>query len=291
MIPGIEVLTGHEPAQTLPKDLSGVKVALKMFGGVGDCLIAIGSVAPALAERGAIVTAVVAEHHQELLAEVRGVCHVAEVKTYNNPAIRHKQDVLIDFARTFNAPRQLRAENYYKLVSDRVGFRVRPGSFKNFEYWPDPEDKLICVHTSASNRNRQWSDDKWRDLANELVKRGWRVVFLGKRSEFGFNEEGIKNYSDIDTGLLPQMRCLAVANAFVGCDSGFAHVAGILGVPGVVLFGNTSEDHVIAEYPSLKGVDAYDKVEYGPTRSLKRGCQRSIDAMRAIEVCDVLAKI
>jgi len=285
MIPGLTVLENvREPQRQLPKDVSGLKIALKMTGGVGDSIMAIGGPARDLASRGAIITAITMKHAGELIQEMVGVEDWLESQKFNNPAVRSKYDVLIDFAGTFNTAKYLREEPYYELVSRRVGFGVVPGAFK-FKH--EPEGRRVAIHPGASNPNRRWDVKRWQQLAYEIRERDCEVVFLGTRDEPGFNDKGISKASDRDSNLLWQAKVLAKCCYFIGCDSGFVHIAGVLGVPGVVLFGNTSAKTVISSYPSLKGIE---KFEGGlPTRSLTVGCKKSKENMQAITVGDVIA--
>jgi hypothetical protein len=114
------------------------------------------------------------------------------------------------------------------------------------------------------------------------------VLWLGTKDEFGFNDEGLAKASDVDEDLVIQTQMLAGATYFVGCDSGFAHLAGLLGIEGLVLFGNSAPEHVIAQYPSLQGVSCF--AAGGPSRSLKKDDARSLECMARIQVEDILEK-
>jgi hypothetical protein len=88
--------------------------------------------------------------------------------------------------------------------------------------------------------------------------------------------------------LVGQAKLLATASYFVGCDSGFAHIAGMLEIDGLVLFGNTVPADVIGEYPTLRGVDCFERLGLQPSRSLKPDDSRSRVLMDAIMVDDVV---
>jgi len=165
---------------------------------------------------------------------------------------------------------------------------VMPGRF-SFT-WELPRRPRVAIHPEASNPNRRWISERWAEVAYELRDRGCEIIWLGTRDEFGFSARGIQKLSDENTKLLWQIRQLARCSYFVGCDSGFAHAAGLLGIPGAVLFGNTHPDDVIASYPALKGIhdlSGHDE----PSRSLRVGCKKSEAAMDRLTVEKVLQAI
>lgn len=284
-----------EPSKTLPKDLEGVKVCLKCCGGIGDVLMTIGGTAYALETKGCSVTAAVMDYQFPLMMNMTGVHAVIGIQQLNNPRHRRQFDVLIDFDRVFNRLYQLVADDYYKLVSRRVGLPVGPGQFSYIK--PKPQDtkrKLAAVHTSASNPNRRWPERNWKPVIDWLVKSGYSVVFLGLDNDFGYESRFVSKLSDHDLNLWEQIKALSEADLFIGNDSGFAHVAGIYCIPGVVIFGNTHPDDVIARYPSLVGVHAFDDLGTAPPRTLKRDDKASRICLQGVtpgKVVDAVKKL
>jgi hypothetical protein len=256
-----------------------------MTGGIGDCIVAIGGSAVKLSSLGAICSAVVRSHQLDLISKMLGVTDCVESQKSNRLDVQAEFDVWIDFSGVFNSATELRRAEYYKLVGERLGLSISPGKLM-IPRIQGPE-KTVALHPSASNPNRRWCNGRWTDLAYELTYRGFRVVWLGTRDEFGFNDSMISKISDDTSNLVEQSRSLASADYFIGCDSGFAHVAGVLGVPGLVLFGNTHPDDVIAQYPLLKGVHTFDS-HGDPTRSLRPGCLKSAGFMESLTVSKVL---
>lgn len=275
----------------LKGDLVDQRVCLKCFGGMGDVLMAIGGTAYALSESGAIVTAAVASHHQDLVTRLVGVFDTVPISRLNTAEGRLQFDRLIDFEGVFANSRQLRAADYYKLVSERAGITVTPGKFERVSRTYTVNVALL--HTCASNPNRRWPTDRWTDLAYELAASGYCVRFLGTKDEFGFTDSGagIFKCSDYGATLHSQITELSVAKLFVGNDSGFAHIAGMLGTPGAVIFSTTHPDDVIAHYPSLRGVHAFDKLGIAPSRTLRGQDDDATKLMNAVTVEDVLAAL
>jgi len=282
----------REPARELPDVWAGKRIALRFTAGVGDCLIALGGTAKALkAEYPTChVGAAAMDHVLPLLRQMEGVDEVLPTTRLNDPAVRTKWDVLLEFSFTLNHAHALREGSYYGLVSERVGLAVSPGKF-TFPYAPQLQDghKVAVVHAGASNPNRRWTDRKWRAVVQGLVDRGYLVKMLGTKDEWGIHAPPyVLKLSEQSDDLLWQAEECAGAHLFAGTDSGFAHVCGLLGVPGAVVFTNTCPDDVIGLYPSLKAVDAYERLNMSPTRALQPGCPVATHARKAITSPDVL---
>ena len=269
----------------MPPSVTGLRVALKLTGGVGDTVIALGGTAAALrAERPGEVVAVVMYHQMDLMREMEGIDDAIEAQKFNRLDIQMGFDVIITFASVFNSVNDLRRGGYYKLAGQRANRPVGPGefSFKRAETTP----RVVVLHPASSNPNRRWDEEKWTKLAYAIRDSGSEVQWLGTRDEFGFTDKGIHKLSDDNSNLVWQARQVAKASFFVGGDSGFGHIAGVLGIPGIILFGNTHPNDVIDCYESLRGVHKFTSYEQ-PSRSLKPDCPKSMDAMNRIEVDDV----
>lgn len=274
---GIEyALEKEEPSSVLPEELpaKGAMVCLKVTGGIGDAIIAIGSVAPELQKRGWSVDAAVKDHQVDLIGSLEGVSACFRSPELNKGSERSKYSVIVDFKGTFNRRRELKGEDYYRLVEEKVGFEVSPGTLKVDSYPKELTHRRVGLHPGASNPNRRWGAERWEELAYSLRDRGWTVHWLGTSDEIGFSDKNIFKLSDISDDLMQQARHLSLMGYFIGNDSGFAHIAGILGIPGLVIFGNTHPDHVICRYPELKGVHRFDS-DRQPTRSLAQEDLRS----------------
>jgi len=284
-VPGIVSLTGSEPVENLPTHCEGLNILVAMGGGLGDALIAVGSVAKYF-DGVAMVDAAVMKHQSPVIKQLKGVRNVYQTQAVNNPAFRREYDVYLNFGRVFNNPKNLHQEDYYKLVGNKAGIGVDVGELEGFDVEQGNE---IFLHPSASNPNRRWTEEKWEELAFELRDRGYAVTFLGTKDEFGFSADGILKLSDVDEDLLYQVACLAKAKYFIGNDSGFAHCAGLLGVPGAVLFFATRAQDVICRYSSLTGIEVYDKLGVQANSSLNPRdpiCLKCIEGMTPGDVLE-----
>ena len=96
----------------------------------------------------------------------------------------------------------------------------------------DLPEKFAVFHCRSNQDTRDWTEDKWRQLAASLDV---PVVEVGLKSVCG----GVANVTDL-CGRLDLLATAAVigrASLFVGIDSGPAHFANAMGPPGVILLG------------------------------------------------------
>lgn len=114
--------------------------------------------------------------------------------------------------------------------------------------WGGPEGKsLALLFPGAGHRLKEWPLVKFFELAARLENSGLSPLFVLGPAEV---ERGL------DTGGWPQVRLedpgtlqdlLLTARLAVGNDSGPMHMAGMLGVPAVAIFGPTSRRQWAAE--------------------------------------------
>jgi len=211
------------------------KVCLKMVGGIGDCIIALGGAAKALSQQGYEVTVSCREFQKPLITHMSGVHSYVSPSTLNDPSARSKFDALIDFAKVFNSRRALKSGGYYRLASERLQTSFGPGEFT----FPRKEiyKKVVALHAGASNFNRCWPIDKWTRLAEILVGNGYTVAWLGTKDDFGFNASRVFKLSDVTDDLTLQAQSLAGYHYFIGNDSGLMHMAAAVRTPTIGLFG------------------------------------------------------
>lgn len=109
------------------------------------------------------------------------------------------------------------------------------------------DERLVLLAPSSGSAEKNWPLGRWRELAGQLLEEGWRVTLLDGPAD-----------SDIVGPLWGQLQAipgagrvghcrpstsselagvLAAATCLVGNDSGPAHLAALLDVPTVVIFG------------------------------------------------------
>jgi ADP-heptose:LPS heptosyltransferase len=107
--------------------------------------------------------------------------------------------------------------------------------------FPLPRAPYCVLHVSASSRLKYWEPDKWQAVIAHLEATGTRAVISAGPGEAHLIKEidpegRLAAYPG--TLSLPQVwHLLAEAKAVVCPDTGIAHLARVVGVPLVVLFG------------------------------------------------------
>jgi ADP-heptose:LPS heptosyltransferase len=89
------------------------------------------------------------------------------------------------------------------------------------------KDRPIALCTHASATERRWPLAKWQRLADLLMRKGCRVVEVGRHDLPPLS--GVKNLRIL--GLRHVAAVLASCSLFVGTDSGLVHVAAAVGTP------------------------------------------------------------
>lgn len=118
--------------------------------------------------------------------------------------------------------------------------------------WPAPqasaplpaalrERPYVVLHPGASTAVKRWPSERWRELASLIEAQGYQPVWSGGPSEVEFvaqigPDSGQPNLAG-RLGLADLWHVLAGARAVVCPDTGIAHLARLVGVPTVALFG------------------------------------------------------
>lgn len=140
------------------------------------------------------------------------------------------------------------------LASDRVwdgtlALPAEPDAQKRFsEKWAADVAAdgapVIALHPGTSNPAKRWPIERFQRLAEELSRKGARVLLIGGAEEAG-NSGAVAarcGGSAVDwTGKLPLRQLVALfasgrVRALVSCDSGPVHVAWVAGTPVVALY-------------------------------------------------------
>ena len=97
--------------------------------------------------------------------------------------------------------------------------------------------EFVAIHCTSNQPERDWTVGRWRALVRQLVADGMPVVEVGLRRVV---RGGVPGYTDLcgQLSILETAETLRRARAFVGIDSGPAHLANAVGTPGVVLLGH-----------------------------------------------------
>jgi ADP-heptose:LPS heptosyltransferase len=174
-----------------------------------------------------------------------------------------------------------------------------------------PTGRYAVLHVGAGSPLRLWQPERWRAVAEALAARGCRVVWSTGPGEEVLVEdidprrEHLSCAGKLD--LAQMWHLISGAALLVSLDTGIAHLAKVVGVPTVVLFGPGSsvlfgrgEFWRDAPYREVTVPDfpCRDQRTFFKRRiEWVRRCQRSIDecaeprCMQAIAVEDVMQAV
>lgn len=268
---GFEFLPSRAPQLKRIDESFRGRILLRFHGGVGDVLMGVGGAVSGI-HPSCHISAGVLPWQIPLVSEIVGIDEVVEHQKSLSQSYAHDFDAVIDMHLVNAIEREtaiLPSRDYYEIISETLGVKASPAKF-TFDHKPCRVfgRKVVTIHPNASTPNRRWIDSRWEELASRLVGSGYFVQWLGTADEYGFNAKNVTKLSDLDKDLLWQSKMLAKSHYFIGCDSGFAHIAGMLGITGAVIFTATRARDVIPQYLSLSAVEVFDRLGVEPSRRL-----------------------
>lgn len=96
--------------------------------------------------------------------------------------------------------------------------------------------RFVAIHCTSNQEVRDWTDARWVALARAVDAAGLPVVELGLGAVVGGRAPVLDLCGRLS--ILETAEVIRRAAAFVGIDSGPAHLANAAGTPGVVLLGH-----------------------------------------------------
>jgi ADP-heptose:LPS heptosyltransferase len=197
-------------------------------------------------------------------------------------ARRHAVTVAAEHPRLINSPAVV---SRVELLRQKLGLKNGP---------------LVLIHPGPAWRVKQWPHESWAILVTELQRQG-----LNNIVQLGIGVRRYPNDGASDAATIPgavslvdklsleeSLALIAVADLFVGIDSGLLHAAASFHVPAVGIWGATSPRFLFAESESRTFV--VSRVEcQGCHHRLPRlhqgsGCPHDIRCLKSIEVNEVL---
>lgn len=115
-----------------------------------------------------------------------------------------------------------------------------------WEFGLEPQKKLVVIQPGSGALNKCWHIDNYLSIVNELKSKNTQVVFLLGPAELErFGNETIQSMTNAtkclaDLPLTEVLKILTCTNAFIGNDSGIAHLAAAMGINTCVVFGPTN---------------------------------------------------
>ncbi len=169
-----------------------------------------------------------------------------------------------------------------------------------------PKKILICIHTTAGWKEKQWGADKFALLFDILINRmQYQTIIVGDGNDTQYIEEisGFfrkKSFLDLTEMFIPlplmgTAGLISLCDVFVGADSVPLHISSALNKPSVALFGPTNpefskprNENSITIYKTLHCSSKIDK-QYC-SKNAGRTCD-FIECMNRISVEEVVEKI
>lgn len=209
------------------------------------------------------------------------------------PQVLHLAD---EFARALGVTADLSG------VIFRVPGRARRRLTRRLHKVNPRQQPVVVLHPGPSWPVREWASQRWCELAEIISARTPAIMIkIGiDLDSMGRVRPSTPIPNAVDwTNQLEVIEIAALlehASVLVGIDSGPLHIAGVLGVPAVGLFGPVSAK--LRLHPHARGTAVAGKVDclgchHRPTGHLhwKTGCPNDIACMREITAKDVFAAV
>lgn len=156
-----------------------------------------------------------------------------------DPSTRHGST--IDRVRAFGAAFGIPASEP-RLAIDAS---AREAVAQRFADRPHP---WMALGVGASEPFKQWEANRFGALANALIERGWRSIFLiGAKAEAASADAILRNTKKdgplvpvFDLSLDQVAALLASCRCFIGNDSGLLNMSAAVGIPSLGIFGGTA---------------------------------------------------
>jgi ADP-heptose:LPS heptosyltransferase len=112
----------------------------------------------------------------------------------------------------------------------------------------NPEKKPVIIHPGSGAINKSWHFENFLAVAKELISESYEVLFLLGPAELEkFSVNNINKITNLakclkELSFTDVLRLLSRAEVFIGNDSGITHLAAMLGVRTIAVFGPTNPD-------------------------------------------------
>ena len=184
-------------------------------------------------------------------------------------------------------------------AADDYGFDIDPAARQQMDHWLEqrrrrPHARLAALAPAAAyGPAKEWGAERYAELIDRLDAAGWECVVVGAPSERARCEEvrarsragAILAAGDTSVGEVAAL--LSLCQGFIGNDSGAMHLAAVLGLPTLGIFGSTSPERTAPRGPRARVL--YERIECSPclARTCRFGhmnCFRPFTAERVLGV-------
>lgn len=162
------------------------------------------------------------------------------------------------------------------------------------------ESPLIIIHTGPSSKVRQWPREHWAALVQALNRRGYKNIL-----QLGARAGSYAGADTLETAPLPgvfslmerlplesSLALIALADLYVGIDSGLLHAAASVQTPAVGLWGPTSARFRLStqerQFSVTSSVECQGCHHRMPRLHWETGCPHDIRCMKTLDADIVL---
>lgn len=122
---------------------------------------------------------------------------------------------------------------------------VLPNALQVQLFEADTQRPFIVMSIGASVDTKKWSAEHFAEVARFCEAEGFQVVVLGGPEDRVVGEcviQSLKYGRNLagSTSLTEAAACVATARLVIACDTGLLHIAQLLGVPTIAIFGPTN---------------------------------------------------
>lgn len=103
------------------------------------------------------------------------------------------------------------------------------------------DKNLLLIHPGSGGKKKVWPLEFFFEFEELISRRGFKCLYLLGESEEKLIERMKGKFFLYNLPLKKVCFLLTYAVTYLGCDSGISHLAGIMNVRGVALFGPSSE--------------------------------------------------
>jgi heptosyltransferase-2 len=111
----------------------------------------------------------------------------------------------------------------------------------------DSFEATVAIHPNPETGARAWPEAKWRNLANAIAaKTSYKLLLIGDESQQRVLQRAaaelpLGGARVVSSAASPELAAqIGGCQAFIGHDSGVSHLAASLGIPSVIVWGNSN---------------------------------------------------
>lgn len=205
--------------------------------------------------------------------------------------LKHKIDDNLDVVGTIYAETDDKHLEIYtpKEAEEYVGRKLK-------EKGVESKDYLVCIQAIPKHRSHEWINERFAELADRLIEKNKKVVFVGAQKDGEKTEDIIdlmKNKEKAinfcgETNIKQFFALIKRSNLVISVDSAAMHVAAAFNKKIVALFG-AGNPKIWRPYCSkAEVIFKEDKV---CTSCMKHKCRKGYKCMEAITVDDVMEAV